>query len=301
MEVNIFAILIVYNCKIEESKTLNSLLGNYAKNPKAFKNFKLVMYDNSLIEQKICLSIPFKYQYIHDPKNKGLATAYNYAFNKAIAASYDWLLLLDQDSSLPEDFIDNLIHEISGIEKDNTVAAVVPKLRYKENLFSPSKDLFGGTLRPIDMRHKGICDFKVFATGSGTAVRVSFVQKIGGFDEFYWLDFLDRWLFITINNMGGKVYVTDSIIDHDLSVMNYDKYMNEERYKNILKYETIFMKSFKSGAEKYVYYLRLIKRIVYLFFTVNNKKYSLMTLKHLKNVLLSSKNDKIDITGTNKI
>jgi GT2 family glycosyltransferase len=271
------------------------LLANYTKNPAAFRNFKLIIYDNSLIDQKINLSIPFEFQYVHDSSNKGLAAAYNFALNKAAAVSCDWLLLLDQDSTLPGDFIENLACEISGIEKDNSVAAVVPKLRYKETLFSPSKDLFGGTLRPIDMRHKGICDFKVFATGSGTVVRVSFLQKIGGFDEFYWLDFLDRWLFSTIEHAGGKVYVTDSIIDHELSVMNYDKFMNEKRYSNILKYETIFMDSFKPKAEKYVYYLRLLKRVLYLYFTVDNKKYSLMTLRHLKNVLLPSKKDRVNI------
>lgn len=285
---NILAILVVYNCKSEESKTLNSLLENYAKNPKAFRNFKLIIYDNSPIEQKICLSIPFEYEYVHDHNNKGLAVAYNYALNKAIAAGYGWLLLLDQDSSLPEDFIDNLSCDISSPKKDNAVVAVVPKMRYKNTFFSPSKDLFGGILRPMDMRYKGVCAFKVFAVGSGSAVKVSFLQSIGGFNEFYWLDCLDRWLFFTINNMGGKVYVSDSIIEHELSIMDYDKFMDEQRYSNILKYEVIFMKSSKTKAENCVYYLRLLKRTIYLFITVNNKRYSLMTLRHLKDILLPS-------------
>jgi len=291
----IYSILVLFNCRIQESKTFNSLLQNYANNPDSFTHFKLLIYDNTLSKQTAPLDTPFDCQYVHNPLNEGLAVAYNYALNEAIKTSNDWLLLLDQDSLLPEAFIDNLSRDLSGLEKDNTVCAVVPKMRYRHIYFSPSKDLFGGTLRPIDMRHKGICQFKVFPIGSGSAVKVSFLQSIGGFNEFYWLDFLDRWLFITINNMGGKVYVTDSVIEHELSIMNYDKFMNERRYGNILKYETIFMKSYKSRAEIYVYYLRLIKRVVYLFFTVNDKKYSLMTLRHLKKVLLSSKNYLIDI------
>jgi GT2 family glycosyltransferase len=283
---DILAIVVIYNCKSEEAKTLNSLLENYAKNPKAFRNFKLIIYDNSLIEQKICLSIPFEYEYVHDRNNKGLAAAYNYALTKALTASYGWFLLLDQDSSLPEDFIDNLSRDLYSLKEDNTVVAVVPKMRYKKAFFSPSKDLFGGITRPIDMRHQGICAFKVCAIGSGSAIKVSFLQSIGGFNEFYWLDCLDRWLFFTINNMGGKVYVSDSIVDHELSLLNYDKFMDEQRYSSILKYESIFMKSFKSKAENYVYYLRLLKRTIYLFITVNDKRYSLMTLRHLKDTLL---------------
>jgi len=165
------------------------------------------------------------------------------------------------------------------------VSAVVPKMRYKDEYFSPSKDLFGGTARPIDMKQHGVCDFKVYAIGSACAVRVDFLQSIGGFNEFYWLDFLDRWLFAVIGARGGKVYVTDSVVDHELSILNYDKFMTEKRYANILKYETVFMKEFKSRTEQYVYYLRLVKRVIYLFFTAGNKNYSLMTLNHLKKVL----------------
>jgi len=285
---SIFAVLIVYNRRIEETKTFASLLRNYAKTPDAFRDFKLVVYDNGPARQKPDPSAPFELQYFHSSQNRGLAAAYNYALSKAVEASSRWLLLLDQDSSLPDDFIGNLSRELPGIEKTPEVKAVVPKMRYKEEFFSPSRDLFGGTLRPIDMTHRGVCDFSVFAIGSASAVRVSFLQSIGGFNEFYWLDFLDRWLFITIENTGGKVYVTDSVVEHELSVMNYDKFMTEERYANILKYEIVFMRTYKPRLERYVYYLRLVKRVIYLFVTVKNKRYSAMTLRHLANVLLNS-------------
>ncbi|MDD5131480.1 MAG: glycosyltransferase [bacterium] len=288
---NLFAVLILYNCRPEDSKTLSSLLVNYARYPEVFKNFKLIIYDNSLVEQKVPVPISFAYEYVHDRSNQGLAVAYNYAFRLAVKAAAGWLLILDQDSSLPEYFIKDLAVDLNAVEAEKTIVAVVPKLRYHKTLFSPSKDLFGGTLRPIDMKHKGICSFNVFATGSGGTIRVSFLQAIGGFNEFYWLDFLDRWLYITIFNKGGKVYVTDSIIDHELSVMNYDKFLNEQRYRNILKYETIFMRAYKSRLEQYVYYLRLVKRIIYLFITVKDKKYSLMTWRHLRIVLWTPRLD----------
>jgi GT2 family glycosyltransferase len=285
----LFAILVIYNCKIEESKTFKSLLLNYIKDPKAFRNLKLLIYDNSLLAQAIHSPIPFEHQYFHDRNNKGLAVAYNYALNEAIKTSYDWLLLLDQDSFLPEDFIDNLSCDLSIINEDNTVTAVVPKMRYKKVIFSPTKIFFGGIVRAIDKRHRGICNFKnVFAIGSGCVTKVSFLQKIGGFNEVFWMDCLDRWLFLTINNVGGKVYVTDSIIEHEVSVMNFDKLMNEQRYYNILKYENLFMTSYKSRVENYIFYLRLIKRSVYLFFTVSDKKYSIMTLRYLMDIVMSS-------------
>jgi hypothetical protein len=113
------------------------------------------------------------------------------------------------------------------------------------------------------------------------------LQAIGGFNEVFWLDCLDRWLFLTIDNMGGKVYVSDSIIEHEVSVMNFDKHMNEKRYHNILKYETLFMKSYKSRMENYVFFSRLIKRAACLFFTASDKKYSLMVLRHLIDIIFT--------------
>jgi hypothetical protein len=64
--------------------------------------------------------------------------------------------------------------------------------------------------------------------------------------------------------------------------------MNEDRYYNILKYETMFMKSFKSKGENYVYLLRLLKRSLVLFFTVKNKNYYKMTFNYLINLIFCS-------------
>jgi GT2 family glycosyltransferase len=285
----ILAIIVIFNCKIEESKTVISLLQAYKNSPEVFTSVKLIIYDNSLNEQNIFLDIPFEYQYVHNPNNVGLAIAYNYALRAAIVGNCDWLLLLDQDSYLPKNFIYNLTNIPSNIEKDNTVLAIVPKIYYNNRFLSPTKVLYGGIYRTIDIKHKGICNFHVTTIGSGVLLRTSFLQKIGGFNELYWLDCLDRWLFNTIHSLGKKVYVTDSIIDHNLSIMNYDKFMTEQRYYNILKSETMFMKSFKSKGENYVYLLRLLKRTLFLLVTVKNKKYSRMTFNHFISLFLSSK------------
>lgn len=284
----ILAIVVIFNCKIEESKTVISLLQAYKNSPEVFKSFKLIIYDNSLDKQSISLDMPFEYQYVHDPNNKGLATAYNYALRTAIASNYDWLLLLDQDSYLPKDYIYNLTNIPSSIKMDDIVVAIVPKVYYNNRFFSPTKVLYGGTYRAINIKHKGICNFQITTIGSGVMLKTSFLQKIGGFNELYWLDLLDHWLFNTIHSLGKKVYVTDSIIEHELSVRNYDKFMNENRYNNILKYETMFTKFSKSRGENYVYLLRLLKRSLVLFLSVKNKKYSKMTFKHLISLIFSS-------------
>jgi len=179
----------------------------------------------------------------------------------------------------------------SGIDPDENVAAIVPKVFHKGVFFSPSRVLFGGIHRPIDVNHKGICDFQVTTIGSGVLLRSSFIEKAGGFSSVYWLDCLDSWIFNAIHSSGGKVYVAELPIEHELSVLDYDNLVTEQRYANILKYETMFMRSYKSRLENYFYLIRLLKRSLTLLLTVKKKKYALLTFEHLISLIFSSQQD----------
>jgi GT2 family glycosyltransferase len=284
----VLVLVVVYNSKVECAKTFKSLLRCYISNPGDFENLKLIIYDNGLINQQDDITVPFNYMYINNPRNDGLAIAYNYALDYGISEDFNWILLLDQDSCLPDDFISNLNRTIEQVESNEMIKAIVPKMVYKGTFFSPSKVLFGGIHRPIDMNIYGICPFEVFSIGSGCLVRSSFFQKIGGFNNFFWLDCLDRWIFYEINKANGKVFITSSIIEHELSVMDYSKFVNEKRYLNIMKYETYFMKFYKSKTENIVYYLRLLKRAISFQFSKKTRKFASMTFKHLSGLIFSN-------------
>jgi len=249
--------------------------------PSLFHGFKLIIYDNSLLCQRTFLDIPFEYQYVHNPKNVGLAKAYNYALCVATESTYKWILLFDQDTKFGQNFLLELTSSAHDMEKDNSIVAWLPKAFYNNTLFSPSKMLWGGVNRPIDIQHIGICDFPVTTVGSGVLLRTSFLQVIGGFNEIYWLDCLDRWLFHLIYSLGKRVYITEAIIEHDLSVLDYNKFMTEPRYQNILKYEALFMKSYNSRYENYFLLIRLLKRTLILLVKAKNKQYAKITFYHI--------------------
>lgn len=284
----LFAIIVLYNCNIEESKTIISLLKIYKKHKNIFKNLNLIIYDNSKEKHNIHLSVNFNYKYVHNPLNPGLAVAYNYALEKAIASSYNWLLLLDQDSILPRKFFENLSNTIINVENNDTVVAIVPKMHKKGSFFSPSKKTFTGNDKPIDMNHKGIYEPKISAINSGSTIKVSFLKEIKGFNELFSLDFLDHWLYFTIYKLSKKVYVMDFQVEHELSISNYDNLLDEKRYNNILKYETIFILQYKSKIDFFFYCLRLILRTFRLYTGCKNKRFSLITLNHLKNIIFHS-------------
>jgi GT2 family glycosyltransferase len=271
--------MVICNKKIDKAQTAISLTQACINNPDVFSSFKLVIYDNSPNGQTAPPEMPFECEYKHDPDNGGLAAAYNYALQRAAAENYGWLLLFDDDTSLPVDFIEKF-NDISRMA-DSSVVAIVPKAHYRGRYFSPYKVLFGGIHRPVDRNFVGICDFEVSAVGSATMLRTSFMQELGGFNKTFWLDCLDSWIFHSIHLKGKKVYIAPVVIEHELSILDYDKFMSEKKYLNTLKYEALFMRSYKTKPENFFYLLRLIKRSLTLFFTVKNKKYSLITLQHL--------------------
>jgi GT2 family glycosyltransferase len=285
----IVAIVVLYNCNIEKSQTIISLLNNYKNNKNYFNNFSLIIYDNGEFNQKSKIIIPFQYEYVHDSTNRGLAVAYNYSLKNFKTENNSWLFLLDQDSTLPIDFIYKLKLDLKIVQYNSEVVAVVPKMHHGNYFFSPSKILYGGTMRPIDMTHSGIYKNNIFAIGSGSVIRYTFLKSINGFNEFFWIDSLDRWLYHIINKMGKSVFVSNIILEHELSIMNYGLLLNKKRYINIMKYETYFMFFYKSKTENFIYYLRLIKRTIYLFFKEKNKIFAYLTLNHLVNNLINRK------------
>ena len=198
------------------------------------------------------------------------------------------LLLLDQDSSLPSDYLTSLLERIRKVSPNESVVAIAPRIFQKTTPISPAKTFYGGIMRPIKFSHEGIFNSKIFAIGSCSTIRVSFLQMINGFNEKFWLDSLDRWLYHTIEMHGKFVYVFNSVVQHQLSIIDFDRLQNPNRYSNIMEYETLFMRSYKTEIENYIYYLRLINRGIYLWIFTKDKAYSKLTFKHLLGLILKN-------------
>ena len=265
-------VLVVYNRDLARSETYRSLF----ESSNDFSDIKLIIYDNSRSGQKLSYSDSANISYLHDASNSGLAAAYNYALS-TIVDQDDWMLLLDQDSKLPTDFISTLIETINGIS-DESIVAIAPHIVCKNTFVSPLKVRFGGRLVVLPEQYTGASAVELMGINSGMAVRVSFMKQVGGFNQEFWLDYLDHWLCRTIYANGKKMYVSSSIVNHNLSVSNYNE-VSEERALNILKAELLFYRKYKSTAEQLVYLFRLIARGIKQYINLKNKSISGYSLK----------------------
>ncbi len=268
-------VVVFYKQKIAESKTFSTLMEALKGQDTA--GMDLILYDNSPEEQDFrSEDYPaLQIAYVHDPRNLGIATAYNYALSAAKQRGSEWLLLFDHDTEVTEPYVAAFCREP---QVDKTIAAVVPKINSGGTMVSP---VYSDSLRPLTVERPapGVQNKAVMAINSGSLLRVSFLNEIGGFNEEFPLDYLDHWLFHEIYARGQKVLLVDITLEHELSVMDYST-VSLWRYKSILDAEMKFYSEYKKDLHA-SYKKQLGKRLLKQLLLVKNKKIALYTLRRL--------------------
>lgn len=232
----------------------------------------LFIYDNSVYEQENFVFERENVTYIHDASNPGLAKAYNLAKQYLEQVDADLLLLLDQDTSLPETYI-KFLQKID-MKQEKNVAVYVPRVYSHNRQISPvSAELY--VSNKAKKLSSGDFSTAVMAINSGTVLTKKTLLDIGSFNENFSLDFLDHWLFWTLFKLSKCIRVLDYEIMHNLSVLDYSQ-VSLKRYTSILKAETLFYEQYATNHlahYKRHLFFRALKQLV----MVQNKKFFLKT------------------------
>jgi GT2 family glycosyltransferase len=266
-------VIVLFKIPAENSSTFSSLMS--VLNGKMTNELSIILYDNSPNSQhfdsKKYKNVQISYK--HDPRNLGIASAYNYALEAARENGSEWLLLLDHDTEITSEYLEAIMN---CDEKDNSVAAIVPKIHCENQMISP---VYSHSLRPLQGEKpvEGIQEKPVMAINSGALIRIEFLNKIGGFNNEFPLDYLDHWLFHVIYDHGYKVRLLGVTLEHELSVMDYSR-VSLKRYQSILESEIQFFKNYQQDLYK-AYRIQLAKRFLKQVLTVKNKKIALYTLR----------------------
>jgi len=223
-----------YNSNSDTIACLNSLLkGNY-------DNIDVEVYvlDNASKEElqitekdysRIGLTV------LKSSENKGFTGGHNLIFESIKNKKYDYLLLLNNDSFVDQNFLQELIEGA----KDVSVGAVVPKIYFTKgrefHREKYSKDETGKVIwyaggamdwAHVMSRHIGVDevdhgqfdhDSEIdFATGACLLLKKEVLDKIGLFDSRYFLYYEDADLSFRIRKSGYSIkYVYQSIVWHN--------------------------------------------------------------------------------------
>jgi rhamnosyltransferase len=220
------AVVVLYKCSMEQCTTLITLEQALIKKK---ATLEVVVYDNSPTYNKQknggfkTMSIIYKADY----NNSGVSSAYNYAHQVASQKGKKWLLLLDQDTNLPPDTLDQYS---SAIDQYPTELLFTPVMVTKENkIISPCNFKFmkGTYAKTITY---GINYFKGHSLiNSGLCIGVNAFEKNNGYNSLIKLDYSDHD-FITrfAKNVRNKYVVINLNVLHQLSTSTKNKF-NEDK------------------------------------------------------------------------
>ncbi len=260
----ILAIIVLYKMQIAASPTCQTLAELLKKSPNLANSMDLLLVDNSPEPQDVPAGLfpsTVALTYRHDGTNPGLASRYNDALYQAARDKATWLMLLDHDTTLTRQYISQIETLSAQLASNLKVAAIVPKLITNRQMRSPHKPRFRQSSYHFDIKSTGLIDGILRAFNSGALVRVSALQAIGGFPEAYWLDYLDHATLHRIQVRGGRIWVMDAYLDHDMSVLRPGKHQdpaNAARHNNQLAAERRFYSEHGSTSERFFHRMNLI-------------------------------------------
>ena len=276
---DVFFVIVIFDKTLNESSSIKSL--SFIASETNDLSFHLLIYDNSKIPQRnfnIIAKPNIDYTYIHNPKNPGIAKAYNKGLELAHEKGYKWLILLDDDSSFDISFWSE-IHTLTSQNISEDIVSFVPHICHKNNTISPMIINKLGISKPVSLKNTGIFNRRITALNTCATVKIDFLLSIGGFNEYFNLDMLDHWLFKKITENHKKIYVLTSIVQHRLSY-HEKEYIHIERYKNLLKKESAFKQAYETPFFFAIYRLGLIYRALRQFIVLKKKNHAKSTINH---------------------
>ncbi len=257
----ILAVLVRYQTALEESRTFRGLKSALASDPDLAGSYKVMIWDNTP-EPIAAPQLPPGFLYRRSNANLGPSGAYNQALGYARAQGHEWMLLLDQDMEVRADFLHALLRHRRQVESQGQIAAIVPTIRVGKVVVSPRRQRFN-RLTPYAQGETNILPGEAMAINSGSLVRVSAVEQIGGFSRDFWLDYADMDLFHRFHLHGMRVWrATDTELQHEMSIMDYDRLMSPWRYRNFSRAESAFNDLYKGPLENAAQTVRVFLRAI---------------------------------------
>ncbi|BAZ84811.1 glycosyltransferase [Dolichospermum compactum] len=232
----ILFILVIYKRRLNESDSFISLVNSLQN---THLNIDIFIYDNSpssMILNEELSGENWKIHYVHDETNPGVSKAYNEGFKLGKKLNKKWLLLLDQDTKLPDDAIikysravlDNNEHSLFAPILVSTNGTIYSPCNYFFKRGFPMKSMEIGIVKA---RRKSLLN-------SGLLISIDIFEKVGGYNERLKLDFSDFDFIDRYRQVYQYFYIVDTKCIHELSA-------TEDDVNALLKRFTTYCESIK--------------------------------------------------------
>ncbi len=224
MGIEIYAVVVVYNTRCEDSITLRSLDGA--------EGVGVLVVDNSTVETgngEYCRQKGWEYCPMGG--NFGLAKAYNRAL-EYLKGKDGIVVWFDDDTSVPADYFEALRR---SAEENPDIAVFVPYVFDEAGLLSPCY-IKGCRVRRLRQDEK-VEEENITAINTGMAVRLEAFEGYR-YDEGYFLDYIDHAFLRDCKERGQKIGVFDAVLRQRFSDNSHD-----DLEKDLVRFR-IFAKDF---------------------------------------------------------
>jgi GT2 family glycosyltransferase len=235
-----------------------------------YNNYHIKIIDNSPTDMDyLKLKEKLPENDIEKVSDNGFSAANNYGIKQALNDNYEYILLLNNDTIVHEDFLEKLISDPS----DN-IGIYSPKIYYYNNkniIWSAGGNISiiraTGYSSATGKNHNKFTDNKyvTFVSGCCMLINANLLRQIGLLDEKYFLyiedtDFCERTI-----QAGYKIkYVADSIIYHKVRSSTRKTQINLPLYyatRNRLYFAHKYFRKYLFCIKTYIYLSMVIKGI----------------------------------------
>ena len=204
-------VVLNYNNPNDTIECINSLMRN------SYENFDVILIDNGSTDNSVELLKPIKYKnliFIQNEKNLGFAGGCNVGIQYALQNGADYVLPLNNDTIIKEDFLDSLVGQAS---KYPDAGAIGPKIYFYDE---PDKIWFAGGY--IDWKYDGahtgygkLDDNKYnteqsveFITGCAMLIKREVIEKVGLLESSFFAYQEDVDFCVRVRKAGYKcIYI----------------------------------------------------------------------------------------------
>ncbi|CAN5515091.1 glycosyltransferase [soil metagenome] len=257
----ILAILVLYKMRAEDSPAFQAIT-RFMRSEQA-PHLRLLVSDNTPHEQPAPMG--FSGDYLRNPDNPGLAKPYNHALHLAEESGAGWLMLLDQDTTVTPEYLEEVLVRTTALETDATIGALVPRLMMGRRRLSPHPARFQKLFQTFESELPFPAGEPFEPYNSGAVFRVSALRDIGGFPERFWLDYLDHATFYALREVQRSILILDAELQHDLSGKNENSSQGNaysDRLENILDAGLSFYQEHGSLKTRILYRMDLMRQVL---------------------------------------
>ncbi|MBO8132147.1 MAG: glycosyltransferase family 2 protein [Candidatus Marinimicrobia bacterium] len=211
---NVYAVIVTYNPDIVVlNKSILALITQVNK---------IIIVDNCSTNDFFKKLIKYsKIILIKNEDNFGVAYALNKGVSKCLYMKADWVLTLDQDSIIGENYISKMLSAYQKIYERDKVGMLCPQyfINGKDNKHIIYND---------DIYFVGE------AITSGSLVKASIFNKVGMYDDSLFIDCVDYEFCLRLKMNGYRIAkVNSSILYHSMGIVREKKLFNK-----VIKYTT---------------------------------------------------------------